>query len=1535
MIHRVAMILVAALLVILACWGPVAGAAEGNENVTFTDLSSQPVQFIKNMGQAPEDIRYQVKSPDFSFDFSRSALLISGLAGDNNGSGEISGSNISPVVVTLEGAREGVVIEEHDQLPGYANFLIGQNESDYQKYVPWFGSIVYADILPGVNLTYTGRMGLLKREYTLMPGVSPDAIQVRYTGATNISITEDGSLLVRTPFGDLTEAAPVSYQDVNGTRVNVTSSYVLLPDGRVGFSVGAFDPTVELVIDPYLEYSTYLGGGLEDYGMDIAMDADGNAYVTGYTSSCDFPLLKPININAPISYNGTNCHTSRDAFVTKITQTTGNNATIEFSTYLGGGRSDFGRGIAVDSEKDIYICGDTFSEDFPVMLPIQNGGRLHGSNDAFVTKIRKDGAGFWYSSYLGGNFADQANDIALDSLKAVYITGMTTGNSPFKRPEENFPTTSGAYQTAPNPDAVMGDAFAVKFNPTGNALEYSSYISGSSQDVGNGIAVDGEGKAYIVGTTSSGNLIPVGTPGYLRSLNGAQDAFIFKMNFAAGSPPVYTSYLGGATGYDYGEAVAVDTAGSAYVTGATASTDFPVTTYAAQKTKGWPYDFFEKDAYVTKFSTGGTGLDYSTYLGGSSDDWGYGIAVDNSRRAYVTGYTKSEGSFPMYDSLKSLVNGQDGFLTCVKADGSGWVYSTVFGGERDEVSHGVATSTDGNTTLLTGYTSSYSIMDLESGENCYNDCFPVERWINQTVYPGGTTRYFGGNFTGGDTNTFDAFVMKFGRTNLRPEFSPNETCGPIPLTINFTDNSGSSANIVQRIWNFGDGGSNSTGSIAQNVPHTYTSSGTFPVTLTLITYSGSAVSNPISISACNRYVSANFTVPGYESSATLIDVPRGASIPFSGYSTNYTPASWEWNFADSTANSTGRTPVHQFSTLGIFNVTMTGWSGGCCTNVSAMKRVRVQAPPYADFVNTSFSKRENICAGAGVSFNDTSMASATNGSPTAWQWNFGDNSAVVTTQNVTDHVFQIAGNYTITLTASNVAGSSTKIKPSYVNVYGNVYGGFEASPVTGTAPLKVNFTDKSTGVPTAWSWTFGDGNISAQKNPSNIYSAPGVYTVNLTSTSFCGPSAFTSLTDYITVNGNMSPTILFGPNLSVLSSGKYNGTNPLTVKFLGNTTDGSLIDQAWWTFGDGNETIQYAPTPKNNSWFNVSHQYSTVGDFTPILKVSNLTFPGTSTTGNLYTDWIGVAAPMNVNFTVSPQAGIVGQQLQFTDTSTGSPTTWHWLFGDGSENNLTATPKHAYATSGNKPAFLEVWNKYGQYGGNANRTITITSATTSGTVLFNPSPVNLTTGANWRKVALTLDRADNGLSSYTVKIDLNSTNATNFGALADRPSWIDADKFAVTTSPAGKAQSITMVGWDSTGRIGYGSRNVSLGNITLYGSAAGNAVMALNTTVSEALYGSSFMGLSATPAPVRVDFVGAILGNPNPPNDLKPDNSHDGLLDDFNGNGVVNSQDVTTFFNAWAAGSLSGLPAPPFDYNHNGRIDTDDIVEFFNAYSQW
>ncbi len=1514
-----------------------------NQEESPADISAHPVQFIENAGQAHEDILYQVKSSEFSFDFTRDALLVSGPSEDCEDCGE---NVTTPVIVTVAGAEENVTVEAFDKLDGYANFLIGQNESDWQQYVPWYGGIRYVDILPGIDLSYSGKQGVLKREFTVREGADPSLIRLIYGGNEGLSLTEDGSLQVSTSFGNLTERAPYSYQIIDGNTIEVGSSYRIFENGEVGYTIGEYDPAYPLIIDPYLEYSTLLGGTLEDYGMDIARDSSGDVYVTGYTSSCNFPINQPLVTPYPFKFNGSYCHNSRDVFVTKIktNQTTGN-ATIDFSTYLGGTSSDFGRGIAVDSLNNIYIAGDTFSEDFPYVFPFELGDRLHGSNDAFVIKLRSDGANIWWSDYLGGNFADRANDIALDSLNAVYLTGQTVGNSPYKKKEERFPTTPYAYQTAPNPDAVMGDAFAVKISPDGKKLEYSTYISGSGQDYGNGIAVDGKGMAYIVGTTSSTNLLLAEVPYYQKNIKGGQDAFLFKMNFQAGLQPVYATYLGGNTGYDYGEAVAVDSADSAYVTGATASNDFPVwpVGQAMQNEKGWPYDAFEKDAFVTKFSSDGETLLYSTYLGGSMDDWGYDIKVDDITRAYVTGYTRSP-SFPRVNPIKYYSSGQDAFFTIIDDKGRSAVFSTTFGGYRDEVGRGVAIAPNGNTSFVTGYTSSPTINNLICGDDCEKDAFPVYKWINQSIYAGRT--YNGGNFTGDFQGSFDAFVVKFGQPSLIPSMNASPICSSLDewgnRTVTFNDTTVGSGNILNRLWNFGDRTPifDSGSEPKYDLEHNYSTPGQYDATLTVYTYSDILVSDPLRITVCPDRMSDNYTIVGYSNATDpngIIDVPKGREITFNGFATNFTATNYKWVFNDGTRNETGASPTvrHTFTKQGTFWVNLTATTGTCCDEriTHSSKQIRVLAPPCAQFVNNTTATSLSPCAPRWYGFDDRSNVDATCGAPTAWQWNFGDNSDNATIQNVT-HRYILPGKYTVTLTASNVAGSTTAQKKEYATVYGDVKAGFSASPLEGKAPLKVFFTDKSEGTVISHDWVFGDEQPPIHNytpNPYHIYEKPGQYTVNLTVTSICGdPSSSSSeKIDYITVNGNLSPIILFGNStFPPTSENPVNGTPVLNVTFLGNTTDGSLIDSAIWDFGDGNTTTQTRGTnwPSDNTWINISsHKYYAYNDYTPVLQVTNTTY-GSDTSGNRYKNWIGVYPPIIVNFSATPPDGIVGQSILFTDQSSGSPVDWNWLFGDASRNvSGLSSVSHVFNSSATYNVSLTAWNKYGATG-IGYRNVTITSADTSGRVLTVPQNVSLITEAlNYRVLNVVLDRADYGLSSYTVKIDLNNSARAHIRDWATKPSW--ADRFSYSVSPA--FDSITLAGYKESGKLPTGSRNVSLGNISLAGVTTGAANLTLNSS-SIAMYGSSFMVLSGVTTDIHVYDVPPLPGYTNRPGDTWPPGIHDGLIDDFNGDGVVDTKDVTAFFNAWVSDGLDGMPIPPFDYNNNGRRDVDDVVEFFH-----
>jgi uncharacterized repeat protein (TIGR01451 family) len=383
-------------------------------------------------------------------------------------------------------------------------------------------------------------------------------------------------------------------------------------------------------------YSTYLGGSSTDLGLGIAVDRSGNAYVTGQTFSTNFPT---VNALQP-SFGGA----PSDAFAAKINAS---GSALVYSTYLGGGNFDSGQGIAVDRSGNAYVTGYTTSTNFPTAHALQPSSG--GGSDAFAAKINASGSALVYSTYLGGSSNDIADGIAVDSAGNAYVTGNTLST--------NFPTVN-----ALQPSSGGGfDAFAAKINASGSALIYSTYLGGSSDDFGFGIAVDRSGNAYVTGRTGSTNFPTVNA--LQPSSGGGNDAFAAKIS-VTGSALVYSTYLGG-SGDENGNGfagIAVDSSGNAYVTGGTTSTNFPTVNALEPSFGGGP-----SDAFAAKINAGGSALVYSTYLGGTSDDYGYGIAVDSSGNAYVTGQTAST-NFPTAHALQpSSGGGFDAFLAKIVA----------------------------------------------------------------------------------------------------------------------------------------------------------------------------------------------------------------------------------------------------------------------------------------------------------------------------------------------------------------------------------------------------------------------------------------------------------------------------------------------------------------------------------------------------------------------------------------------------------------------------------------------------------------------------------------------------------------------------------------------------------------------------------------------------------------------------------------------------------------------------------------------------
>ena len=622
------------------------------------------------------------------------------------------------LVMKLVGSNRHATVSGVDELPGKSNFFIGNDPKKWRSNVPTYAKVKYEEVYSGIDLVYYGNQQQLEFDFVVAPGADPRRIRFDIRGTKRIRRDENGDLVLKMEMGEdeIRWHKPIAYQEKNGTRQLVATHYAVKDKNRVAFEMAGYDVHRPLYIDPLI-YSTYLGGNGEDRGTGIAVDSAGNAYVTGATSSSNFPTVNPLQP----AFEGV----GYDAFVAKINPM---GSGLVYSTYFGGSGLDVAQGIAVDSAGNVYVTGITQSTDFPTMNPLQAsyGG---GDQDAFVAKINAAGSALVYSTYLGGDGNDLGYGIAVDSAGNAYVTGATSST--------NFPTMN------PLQPAFGGgndDAFVTKINESGSALVYSTYLGGSGSDVAQGVAVDSSGNAYITGGTSSTGF-PTANPVQPAYGGGEDDAFVTKIN-PTGSALVYSTYLGG-SGTDESQGVAVDGPGNAYVTGATSSNNFPTTNPLQPAFAG------EDDAFVTKIDPTGSALIYSTYLGGSGTDESQGVAVDSSGNAYVTGSTNS-ANFPTVNPLQSAIggSGQNAFVTKLNPTGSSLSYSTYFGGSGNagDGGTGIAVDSAGNA-YVTGSTSSINFPRM-------NPLQPA--------------------FGGGDG---DAFVAKFGATGTGTDFSLSTATG--------------------------------------------------------------------------------------------------------------------------------------------------------------------------------------------------------------------------------------------------------------------------------------------------------------------------------------------------------------------------------------------------------------------------------------------------------------------------------------------------------------------------------------------------------------------------------------------------------------------------------------------------------------------------------------------------------------------------------------------------------------------------------------
>lgn len=1114
---------------------PVTGPADSSATILpGVPPAAIGLAFSENMGQIKDSsILYYASSGGAAF--ARGSMTLLSQAHEN---GSSRGSSVRLSFVGSEGA----VPVGSTPTQWRSNYFLGNDQSGWITQGANYRNLAYNGLWRGIDLVYRMTDEGMKYDYLVAAGSDHSQIKVKVTGHESLSI-DGGTLRIATGLGPGTDiidsGLDVFYADEPSQKLR--ADFLLIDDDTYGFSIAGRDLSRAIVIDPLIRstylggagtdrcldiatdaegnsymvgitdsanfpttlgvfetvyngytydifvaklnpagdsllYSTYLGHEGEDQGASIAVDASGNAYITGHTSSNEFPTTAGA---LDRTYNGD----TYDAFVTKLAPA---GDTLVYSTFLGGTRVDIARGIAVDASGYAYITGDTWSYDIPITPDaanrVFNGGET-GANDAFVTKLSQSGSTVVYSTFIGHADYEYGNDIAVDSAGQAYVVGNTRS--------QNFPTSPGALDRSHNGGY---DVFIAKLTRTGTAFSYLTLLGGSGSEYGASIAVDAWNDAYITGQTSSTDF-PTTANAFSRTHSGWMDVFVAKLTKYGGTL-AYSTLIGGSDG-DYGYGIAVNDAGSAFVTGATLSSNFPVTALAHDSTYSG-----SGDAFVLKVSPAGDSLMHSTYLGSLGADIGNSIAVDANGYTVIAGETTST-SFPStYGTLDATFNGvMDVFISALDL-----LEPVARAGPDASIPEGTVAHLNGRDSYdnhrIVNYT--WRFNDGVGNVTVYNvtnsHLFMLPGVYNVTL----TVLDYSGN-TGIDLMVLKVMDITLPVAAAGPDQDVNEGTTVIFNGSASSDNVG----IINHTWTFAYGGRDVVLSSAEPT-FRFMIPGIYPITLAVSDAAGNSamdnitvtvrdITDPVADAGRNRTVRKN----------TAIMLNGSASSDNVGI-TNYT-----WSFNDGTGNILryGQMSSHTFTVEGIYTVTLTVRdAAGHVATDTMLATVLEFTPPVA-----AAGPDQTVDEMAAMRFDGSS--STDNVGVALWAWSFHDGLNNVTLfGHSPEWIFTIPGEYIVTLNVSDAAGNTDTdtMQVTVLDVLAPIpMPGKNIIAVPGQEiTLDGSGSFDSTGIAShSWSFTY-NGTLMTLDGPisSFVFWTPGTYAITLTVTDETGKTASAELT---------------------------------------------------------------------------------------------------------------------------------------------------------------------------------------------------------------------------------------------------------------------------------------------------------------------------------------------------------------------------------------------------------------------------------------
>lgn len=680
----------------------LAMAARGHELVpTVHTVRRLPLYFESNCGQADPRVRFLSRGPRYTLLLTSTEAMLRFATTARRGDVPVPWHFVR---MALRGSNPKVPVEGQNQLPGRTNYFLGKDPSKWRTDIPTFQRVVYDDVYPGIDLVFYGNDQQLEYDFVLGPGADARAIQLDFSGVERMHVDDRGDLILYTAGGILRQQRPVIQQ---GGRT-ISGAYAVR-SGGVGFQIGPYDQSRPLTIDPILTYGSFFGGRDFDTLWDAATDPSGNIYLTGQTGSVDFPLESPLQ---------TGLVALQDAYITKLNPAAD---TMIYSTYLGGaGNSnrDLGDSIVADAVGNAYVTGFTDSPDFPTTPGAYDpscgtgGSCSFGLPDAFVTKIAPAGNALVFSTFFGGSSTDRGRGVAVDPLGNVYVAGFTLST--------DLPISANAPDALCN-NCAQGEAYVMKLTASGAGLAYATYLGGDAEDGAWDIAVDGAGQAHVTGYTQSFDFPAVNA--LQPFLKPVSDIFVTKFN-ASGTEFIFSTYLGGSDD-DEGADIDVDVAGLIYVTGHTFSNDFPTTSNAFQRNNmGWSEVFVTKlapggRALIYSTYLGGSAADVATALAVDTDGRVHVVGLTQSEDFPATNAFQPGHGGSTWDAFVARLN----------SGGSALMYASFLGGSLDDEGRGVALMPGGDEvtagwTLSPDFPVSPGAFDAicDAGASC-NDAF--------------------------------------------------------------------------------------------------------------------------------------------------------------------------------------------------------------------------------------------------------------------------------------------------------------------------------------------------------------------------------------------------------------------------------------------------------------------------------------------------------------------------------------------------------------------------------------------------------------------------------------------------------------------------------------------------------------------------------------------------------------------------------------------------------------------------------------------